>query len=73
MRFIETRYPRKLKISSSDSAYIDEKLRVRRVTDTTVIMQGKSKRAGTRIRKPKYIDIDLLLSEYWFDSAGLNL
>ncbi len=64
MRYIETRYPRKLKISSSDNAYIDDKMRVRRVTNTTVIMQGKSKRAGTRIRKPKYIDIDLLLSEY---------
>ena len=64
MRFIETRYPRKLNLSSSDSAYIDEKMRVRGVTDTTVIVQGKSKRAGTRIRKPKYIDIDLLLSEY---------
>ena len=64
MRYIETRYPRKLKISSSDNAYIDDKMRVRRVTNTTVIMQGKSKRAGTRIRKPQYIDIDLLLSEY---------
>ena len=73
MRYIETRYPRKLKISSSDNAYIDDKMRVRRVTNTTVIMQGKSKRAGTRIRKPKYIDIDLLLLEYWCDSAGLNL
>ena len=64
MRYIDTRYPRKLKISSSDNAYIDDKMRVRRVTNTTVIMQGKSKRAGTRIRKPQYIDIDLLLSEY---------
>ena len=64
MRYFETRYPRKLKLSSSDSAYIDDKFRVRRVTETTVIVQGKSKRAGTRIRKPKYIDIDLLLAEY---------
>ena len=64
MRYFETRYPRKLKLSSTDSAYIEDKMRVRRVTETTVIVQGKSKRAGTRIRKPKYIDIDLLLAEY---------
>ena len=64
MRYFETRYPRKLKLSSSDSAHIDEKMRVRRVTGSTVIVQGKSKRAGSRIRKPKYIDIDLLLAEY---------
>jgi hypothetical protein len=64
MRYFETRYPRKLKLSSSDSAHIDDKLRARRVTGSTVIVQGKSKRAGARIRKPKYIDIDLLLAEY---------
>jgi hypothetical protein len=64
MRYFETRYPRKLNLSSTDSAYIDDKFRVRRVTDKTVIIQGKSKRAGSRIRKPKYIDIDLLLAEY---------